>query len=592
MTTPEQIRALGRGSPPSARATGISLVAALGDDGPGWLALAAPLLDRALGIHVLDALYRRHGLRGLPPFEFAARTLEALDIRLAPLGGPATLPARGPVLVVCNHPFGGVEALALMKLLSATRSDLKFLANACLGVFRELRPLFISTNPLRVTQRNLGSIRQCEAHLNSGGILVIFPAGRVSHPAAGGRLADAAWHRMTGHLALRTGATLLPVFFHGGNSPLFHFLGALWHRARLLMLPREFLGLRGHTIRFEVGRAIPAEALRHLNAESLTDYARTMTYLLEDPPVTAAPKAPPQAPLAPLNPPVRVAAEVAALPARQRLLDYKHFSVYHARAAQIPLLMEDIARERERVFRLHDEGSGKPRDGDDFDARYTQLFVWDHQGGSLVGAYRMGHADELRAGGGGTYLARMFHFAPAFFDGPPMLEMGRSFVVPEHQKNYYALYSLWQGIGRYLAAHPRYRRLYGTVSLSRQYDGRAIALMCEALIEPSPHVRPRHPLPDRLHPEGRAFLASRGGRLDLATLSACVRGIDGKDVPILLKHYHKLGARFHAVGVDPNFNATPGLLLSVDMDAMPEKLVATFLSEHAAAYLAHARDGR
>lgn len=116
--------------------------------------------------------------------------------------------------------------------------------------------------------------------------------------------------------------------------------------------------------------------------------------------------------------------------------------------------------------------------------------------------------------------------------------------------------------------------------------------MCAALIEPTPHARPRHPLPDQLHPEGRAFLAARGGRLDLATLSACVRGIDGKDVPILLKHYHKLGARFHAVGVDPNFNATPGLLLSVDMDTMPEQRVATFLGEHAGAYLAEARGMR
>jgi putative hemolysin len=169
-----------------------------------------------------------------------------------------------------------------------------------------------------------------------------------------------------------------------------------------------------------------------------------------------------------------------------------------------------------------------------------------------------------------------------------MLEMGRSFVVPEYQKRFYSLYLLWQGIGRYLAAHPRYRRLYGTVSLSRQYDARAIALICEALIEHSPQVRPRHPLPDPLHPEGRDFLAAQGGRLDLATLSACLRAIDGKDLPILLKHYYKLGAHFHCVGVDPNFNDTPGLLLSVDMDAMPKRLVETFLGTHAAAYLAYA----
>jgi putative hemolysin len=173
--------------------------------------------------------------------------------------------------------------------------------------------------------------------------------------------------------------------------------------------------------------------------------------------------------------------------------------------------------------------------------------------------------------------------------------MGRSFVVPEYQKHYASLYLLWQGIGRYLAAFPCYRRLYGTVSLSRQYDDRAIALICDALIEPSPRVRPRHALRTEPHPEWRAFAAAQWepgrARPDLATLSACVRGIDpeGKDLPILLKHYHKLGARFHCVGIDPHFNDTPGLLLSVDMDAMPEKLVSTFLGEHAAAYLSRIR---
>lgn len=210
---------------------------------------------------------------------------------------------------------------------------------------------------------------------------------------------------------------------------------------------------------------------------------------------------------------------------------------------------------------------------------------------ALVGAYRLGQVDRLRRrfGERGLYLAQMFDFDPAFHDLAPMsLELGRSFVAPEHQKSYYALYLLWRGIGAFLAAHPRYRRLYGTVSLSRQYDARAIAMICDALIEATPHVRPRHAASQELPPAWREYLRAVG-RPDLATLSACVRGIDGegKDLPVLLRHYHKLGARFHCAGIDANFNHTTGLLLSVDMDAMPEQLVATFLGEAAADYLAY-----
>lgn len=115
--------------------------------------------------------------------------------------------------------------------------------------------------------------------------------------------------------------------------------------------------------------------------------------------------------------------------------------------------------------------------------------------------------------------------------------------------------------------------------------------MCDALIEPSPHVRPRHALTQSLHPEWYAYRKAQG-KLDLRTLSACVRGLDreGKDLPVLLKHYYKLGAKFHCVAVDPNFNHTPGLLLSVDMETVPEKLLSTFLGKDAPAYLAYTSD--
>lgn len=560
-----------------------------------WLRYAAPLLDRLLGIHTLDQAYRKHRMQGLPPFDFIERTLGALDLTVAPAPGDwaSQVPARGPLLVVCNHPYGGAEALALAQALRALRSDIKFLANSGLGVFQELRPLLIGVNPLKITQKNLGAIRQCELHLAQGGVLILFPAGRVSSRSRGGeRIADATWNRLVGHLARRSEATLLPVFFHGTNSPLFQWVGSIWNPAKILLLPREFLHLRGRTLHFTVGRALPAPLWRHLSPDALTRFARAMTYLLESAPDAAADASgyTENAPLAPLSDSGLIERELAALPERQHLLDYQHFSVYFASAAQIPCLMDDIGRERERVFRMHDEGSGKARDGDAFDASYVQLFVWDHRDHALVGAYRLGRAKALRgAGATGTYLARMFDFDATFYDSaPPSLEMGRSFVVPEHQKNFYSLYLLWRGIGRYLALHPQYRRLYGTVSLSRQYAANTIALICDALIEPSTHVRPREALNVALHPEWQDYRRAQG-RLDLPTLSACVRALDqqGRDIPVLLKHYLKLGARFHCVGVDANFNRTPGLLLSVDMESIPEKSLRTFLAQDAAAYLAY-----
>ena len=242
----------------------ISLAALAPGGAPWWLRLGAPPLDRLLGIRVLDRLYRRHDLSGLPPIAFAERVLDVLGIGLVASGALDQIPPRGPVLVVCNHPFGGVEALALIMTRAPVRTDIKVLANTGLRVFRELRPLLIATNPLRVSQRNLTSIRQCDSHLGEGGVLVLFPSGKVSYRARGAvRIAAPPWSRRLGHLALRTGATLLPVFFHGTNSPLFHALGALWDRSKLLMLPWEFLRLRGRERVFRLPDGGKGPSLRH-----------------------------------------------------------------------------------------------------------------------------------------------------------------------------------------------------------------------------------------------------------------------------------------------------------------------------------------
>ncbi|MFU8896921.1 MAG: lysophospholipid acyltransferase family protein [Gammaproteobacteria bacterium] len=564
-----------------------------------WLTMVSPPVDRLLGIGAIDDLYQRNKLAALPPFEFSSKSLEVLGVSVSPVRAlaDAGIPAEGPLLIVCNHPFGAVEALVLADALRGVRSDIRFLANAGLRVFRELRPLLIPTNPLRVTQQNVTSIRRCQAHLEAGGVLILFPAGRVSsHQPDKGRITDGPWNRVVGHLARASNAPILPVYFHGTNSRSFHVLGRLWDGSKLLMLPRELLRQRGRTVRYCAGQPIPPAAWRHMGAVELARYARLMTYAQADVAARGAEAAgegreAPTTPLAPRGDELVMERELDALPREQRLLEFKQFSVAYARAVQVPALMAEIARERERVFRMHDEGSGQPRDTDAFDQSYEQLLVWDRATRSLVGAYRMGRTDLLLASSGhqGLYLSRMFEFAHEFHDpARPALELGRSFIVPEYQRSFHGLYLLWQGIGQYLVAHPDYRRLYGTVSLSRQYDPRAVMMLCDALIEASPQVRSRFPIADRNCIEWQDFRRETG-RLDLATLNAIVRGLDaeGKGMPVLLRHYLKLGAKFHCVGADPNFNNTPGLLLTVDVAELDRKTLLTFLRAGTESYLEH-----
>lgn len=329
--------------------------------------------------------------------------------------------------------------------------------------------------------------------------------------------------------------------------------------------------------------AIPAETLGRGAAEVEPALAALADDLLTrpvdlPPPVTPAGEL---EPLASAVEPAQIDAELAALPIAQHLHRYKQFVVYVGSAGQLPRTLLEIGRLRELTFRAHLEGSGRAEDRDAFDQSYQQIVVWDAAERRLVGGYRLGHSDELLAAGGtqALYLSSMFDFAPGFFDGPPALEVGRSFVVPRYQRSYVGLYLLWCGVGRYLVRHPRYRRLYGVVSVSRTYRPQSIAVIRDALVRPDRSVNARCPFEPDLGPAWRAFLASCGGDLPLTRLNDLVNVLEEgeRGIPVLVRHYARLGARFIGAAVDAHFNNTPGLLLSVDLGKVPEKQLATYL---------------
>ena len=274
--------------------------------------------------------------------------------------------------------------------------------------------------------------------------------------------------------------------------------------------------------------------------------------------------------------------EIEQLPPEHMLMEYKTFKVYYGSAQQMPRMLDQIARLRELTFRAHQEGSGQPQDRDEFDETYLHLFAWDTEANAIVGAYRLGQTDILREqdGNAAVYLAQMFDFSDEFYAGPPVLEIGRSFVAPEYQRNTYSLYLLWCGISRYLLHHPTYRQLYGVVSMSRLYDSRAMAVMRDVLLEPREDVVAEAPYEPDLGERWQDYL-SQTRPMTMKDLSKIVKALEGneRDVPVLIRHYHKLGARFHAAAVDENFNNTPGLLLRLNVPSIPAKYLKMYFGE-------------
>ena len=544
------------------------------------------LLDRVLAINKLDGLYRENNLHGLDKTTFAKNLLDGLNIQLLGLQElQANIPKTGPLVIASNHPFGAIEGVFLAWAIEQLRPDIKVMANQGLKIFPELEDYFIFTNPLSENDpKNAPSIRSCLKHVKTGGALLIFPAGRVSYfHKDTHRIADHNWNRLIASIANRTNAHYLPIFVSGFNSPLFYRLGRIYFRLRMLMLPRELINKRNAKVTITAGEAIEIKHYaKELDLDTQTALFRAQSYLL-DPAWQEAWPVNSVTQLQPLADEVSgdiILQEVHRLPSEQHLLDHRELSVYFGYQHQMPDTVNEIARLREMVFREHNEGSGEPLDTDHFDATYTHLFVMKQDTGQIIGAYRMGQTDKLLADGNleNLYLQRMFDFGPDFVNRQqPCLEMGRSFLIPEYQRSFQGLFLLWRGIGTFVCRHPQYRTLYGTVSISKLYDVRSAAIIQQAMVTPTDTVAPRATFDYQLHPEVQDF-AEQHGLKD--HVSALLKGIesDGKDVPILLKHYNKLGAVFHCLGIDKSFNDTPGLLLSVDLPNAPEKLLKLYMT--------------
>jgi len=543
-------------------------------------ALCAPL-DRLFGLHKLEHMYRE-----LAPSEgvysFISHVLQKLGVSYAvALEDLQRIPQEGPLIVVANHSYGGLDGMILGHILLGRRTDVKIMANHLLGRVRELRELLLLVDPYaRATssQNNLNALKTALKFVRGGGVLGIFPAGDVAHlrfQSLG--VHEGEWSVQVARLIKHTNASIVPIHFTGGNGLLFNILGTIHPRLRTALLPQEMTNKRGREIRVEIGRAIPASRLESLGSDQrCMRYLRMRSLILR----RRAEKAKPDPKIfstkakvrrAELIPPVlqqNLAMEMRNLPIHQVLFESGEFSVAHARAEQIPLIMREISRLRERTFRLVGEGTGEECDTDEFDAYYTHLFLWNRERNEIAGAYRLARSDEViqRLGQRGMYTATLFKLAPTFFHRlGPALEMGRSFVCPEYQKSYTPLLLLWKGIAAYVLNFPKYKTLFGPVSITNDYSNISRQLMASFFESRNPEkelaslVTPR--IPFRYAAWVRALTQSMPD--DETELVSLLGDIDAdKGLPVLIRQYLKLGGSILRFNLDPAFsNALDGLII-------------------------------
>ncbi len=573
---------------------------------PAWRQWVEVTVEKIFSLDRLNTIYGRFPT-GLTVDQFLDQVIRELRLnyRVA-LGEPSNIPAQGRLIIVANHPFGALEGIVLGHLIRKIRPDVRFVANYLLNRVPELSELFFQVDPfggMGAHSRSFAGIRQAREWLEKEGCLVLFPAGEVSHlNLRDGLVSDPPWNLGAARLARASLAPVLPIYFHGTNSAMFHLAGLIEPRLRTALLPRELIKKADRTISLAVGDCVGGKKIEQIADDgALTDFLRAQTYFLGRrlaagkqtkmaKPRLLSPRA--AAPIPPPRDKTQVAAEVAGLSTQHLMLQDGAFDVYVAQAGAIPVVMQELGRLREVTFRAAGEGTLRERDIDLFDAYYDHIFIWDRKQQELVGAYRVARTDDVvrRYKIRGLYTQTLFHYGEPFLEQlGPAIELGRSFVRSEYQKSYAPLLLLWKGIGRYLCVHNHYKTLFGPVSISQSYAPLSQALMVEFLNNHHPYpvapnaVKGRRPYRAATHP--RAQIEPRIARyLDSDELGAMVSSIepDGKGVPVLLRHYLNLGGEIAAFNVDKRFNNCLDALLIVDVTKAPLNALRRYMGKDAA----------
>lgn len=216
--------------------------------------------------HLLS-LIRKFERAGAPvgvPFWSKAVRQMGIEVQ-TPEAEIARIPARGPVVVVANHPHGLVDGMIMGELVSRVRPDFKILTRSLLTGIPEIEQFMIPVPfPHEENSRELGlQMRDLTmTHLKAGGLVILFPAGRVAMSEGWfGPAVEAEWNVFTHKLIQRSGATIVPIHFTGQNSRAFLMANKLSDTLRQGLLLYEIKRALNKPQRPYVGEPISAEEL-------------------------------------------------------------------------------------------------------------------------------------------------------------------------------------------------------------------------------------------------------------------------------------------------------------------------------------------
>ncbi len=551
----------------------------------------------ASGFPQINRFYSKH-LTAFRGIDFIDASLANLNIRYeCPENDLKHLPKSGPFIVVSNHPFGFLDGLIMIRIFGEKFPEFRVLANYFLRLFEPVSDSFIDVSPFgNAVNQNIAGIKKALKHLQDGHPLGIFPSGEVA-TFHGNKLVDKEWEISAVKLIEKAGVPVIPVYFEGTNSPLFHSLGRINPYLRTISLPNEFLRKKNQKVFFRIGQPIHPEVYTKETTSETRSFLRSHVeaYMHNDKQKEHKNVFNWKLKIKLHRPEKIVAAEsvsklekeILALPESQKLLTYNEYDVYFSSAFQTPAVLREIGRLREMTFRQVGEGTNRSIDLDHFDTYYEHLFVWNRNEREILGAYRLGRGEIIvpKAKCKGFYVNTLFELDDKLL---PILErtieMGRSFVVDKYQRKPYSLFLLWNGIMRFIKLYPNHQYLMGPVSISNNFSEFSKELIMA-------YIRKKHynsEIAKYVYPKMEFKIAGwreadvenilETNKNDIKKLDNYIANYEktGLRIPVLVKKYLSQNAKIVAFNVDPEFNFSLDGLMILDLLDLPKETIEVY----------------
>lgn len=520
----------------------------------------------------------------LTGFDFVEQCLQHLDVSYSARDCEReNIPSQGRVVIIANHPIGSMDGLALIKLVSDIRRDVKVVVNSMLMTLKPLQPLLLPVNNMggKTPKENLKAINQ---HLENDGAIIVFPAGEVSRLRPAG-VRDTKWHSGFLRFAKHAKAPIVPVFIDAKNSATFYGVSMMYKPASTLLLVDEMFKQKCKDIPMRIGKQIPFESYQQakFDVKTKTKLFKRHLYRLKkgQEGIFAT-----QSAIAHREDPKLLKKAIKQCEHLGATQDGKQIYLY--RFNEGDPIMREIGVLREQAFRAVGEGSSLRRDIDKYDMHYLHLILWDEEDLEIVGAYRLADTNDVLKSHGikGLYTHTLFALSnemnPYLSQG---LELGRSFVQPKYWGKR-SLDYLWYGIGAFIRKYPRYRYLFGPVSISNNMPQAAKELMVyfyklyfggQQELAPS---RSPFTIQQSVVETLKEQFAGDDYKADFTKLKHLLANM-GTSVPTLYKQYSELteqgGVQFLDFGVDVDFaDCVDGLVL-LDIEKLKEKKRARYL---------------